>query len=235
MLYSPAANIAFAHYPKTAGHTLAGWFQKTLPDARFIDPPTVYTISHFAVRPSLERLGLSPRPRSSTRSFASLQGARPLGPGPCTLRIIGVVREPFEMLVSLYEYWRSFTFRTPPTPEFIRAARERPFREFLELAVVQGHAQNYHEFFDVGGPAWPATHLLDFEHLEPALREVCRRTEIPVPQEPLSRLNRGPNQGRDLTPYRDEAGTLIEAVRSHFRWYYTEGVHLLVRGERGAA
>ena len=44
MLYSRSANIAFAHYPKTAGHSLVAWFRETFPDAAFVDPPAVYKI-----------------------------------------------------------------------------------------------------------------------------------------------------------------------------------------------
>jgi hypothetical protein len=229
MLYSPAASLAFAHYPKTAGHSLVSWFQETFPDARFVEPPQVYTISHLPVRESLDRLGLlgePPRP-SGWQRLTSWLVAPPAAGG---LRIIGVLRDPFEMLVSLFEYWRNFAFAQPPQPLLIRTARERTFREFLALAVGTEPVQNYRDFFDVGGPAWQRTRLLDFTSLEPALAAVCREFAVPHPRTPLARRNTGPRPGRELGPYRDQAGSLEDDVRRHFNWYHASGRQLAVRG-----
>jgi hypothetical protein len=239
MLHSPAANLAFAHYPKTAGHSLVAWFRTTFPDAAFVDPPTVYTISHFAVRESLERLGLA-TPAGVTvltdgnwlqrlaRLLVGRQAPRADAGG---LRIIGVVREPFEMLVSLYEYWRTYDFHEPPVQPLICAARERPFCDFLAMAVGDYPVRTYREFFDVGGPAWPTTRLLAFESLEPALVQACREFGVPPPAESLARRNTGPRPGRDLGPYREQAAGLVAAVRRHFAWYYDEGERLMLRGD----
>jgi hypothetical protein len=237
MLISATAKIAFAHYPKTAGHTLVTWFRETFPDAAFVEPPTVYTISHFAVRESLERLGLAPPagrgrdPAAGWRRLARWLPGRPASPADAGgMRIIGVVREPFEMLVSLYDYWRHYDFHEPPQPTLIRAARERSFPEFLALAVGDHPVRSYRDFFDVGGPAWPATRLLAFESLEPALALACREFGVPPPSESLTRRNAGPRPGRDLGPYRDQAGSLVAAVQRHFAWYYDEGVRVMLRG-----
>jgi hypothetical protein len=234
MLHSPSAKLAFAHYPKTAGHSLVAWFRGAFPDATFVDPPAVYTISHFAVRESLERLGLAtPARRGSAAAWQRLARWLPGRTAPPAdaggLRIIGVVREPFEMLVSLYEYWRTYDFPEPPQPPLIRAARERSFPEFLELAVGDHPVRSYRDFFDVGGPAWPATRLLAFESLEPALAGVCREFGLPPPNS-LARRNAGPRPGRDLGPYREQAGSLVAAVQRHFAWYYDEGVRVMLRG-----
>ncbi|MFM8415757.1 MAG: hypothetical protein ACKOCX_13675 [Planctomycetota bacterium] len=235
MLYSRSANIAFAHYPKTAGHSLVAWLRQMFPDVAFVDPPPVYTISHFAVRESLERLGLAMPAAGSARGGWRRRLPRWLG-GPAApseaggLRIIGVLREPFEMLVSLYEYWRTYQFHEPPKPELIRAARERPFPEFLAMAVVDQHVRNYRDFFDVGGPAWPATRLLAFESLGPALARACREFGVPPPAEALGHCNTGPRPGRDLGPYHAAAGDLVASVRRHFAWYYDEGVRVMLRG-----
>jgi hypothetical protein len=48
MLHSPAANIAFAHYPKTAGHSLVSWFRGAFPDAAFVDPPASGRFASFS-------------------------------------------------------------------------------------------------------------------------------------------------------------------------------------------
>lgn len=44
-----------------------------------------------------------------------------------SLRVVGVMREPFEMLVSLYEYWRRDVFTNEPTEPFILLARHGEF------------------------------------------------------------------------------------------------------------
>jgi hypothetical protein len=227
MLFSPSAKLALAHYPKTAGHSLVSWFRTAFPDAAFCEPPTVYTISHLPVRESLARLERSARRR---RPLAWLTGRGERPAGRQRLRIMGVIREPFEMLVSLFEYWRSYDFPEPPQPPLIRAARERPFREFLASAVGDHPVQNYHDFFDVGGPAWADTRLLAFDALEPALAAACREFGVRPPETSLERRNVGPRPGRDLAPYRTEAGSLIAEVRRHFRWYYEEGHRLAMRG-----
>jgi hypothetical protein len=153
-----------------------------------------------------------------------------LVPERCDLRIIGVVREPFEMLISLYEYWRRYEFAEEPDADLIRAARTSTFREFLQLAVGDKLLANYETYFDIGGPAWSTTRLIDFQSLEPALHAVCLEFDIAAPAE-LRRLNFAPRQRRDVGAFLAEAGSLVFEVRSHFRWYYEEAVRIMVRGQ----
>jgi hypothetical protein len=62
MLYSPAARVAFAHYPKTAGCSMTEWFQRVFPEAAHVDPDN----PHVPVRASLNFSAWS-RSRSSVR------------------------------------------------------------------------------------------------------------------------------------------------------------------------
>ena len=227
MLYSPVSHIALAHYPKTAGCSLTDWFRGMFPDSAHTEPGNC----HMAVRESLERLGLvtdrSQRPRL-VREYLRLMDR--LVPERCDLQIIGVVREPFEMLISLYEYWRRYKFTEEPDGELIRVARTSTFREFLGLAVGEKLLANYETYFDVGGPAWPNTRLIDFLAIEPGLEAVCREFGINPPAA-LRRLNSAPRQRWDAGAYLAEAGSLVFEVRSHFRWYYEEAVRIMVRGQ----
>ena len=251
MLYSKSMDIGFAHYPKTAGHSLTRWFREVFPDAKLVEPHPVYEVNHLPVRDSLEKLGLVPPRRDPslaschrlTRACVKLSRtlvrclpaslrASIAHEKPCPTRIIGVVREPFEMLVSLFEYWRSFDFAEEPTQPLIRAARHDGFRRFLGMAVSDGGLATYESFFDMEGPASSNTRLLDFNALEPALLQVCREFGVSVPKAKLGLLNVGPSRQHDLQPYRLEAGTFMSEVRSHFRWYYEEGVHMMVTGGR---
>ena len=248
MLYSQSMNVGFAHYPKTAGHSLTKWFREVFPDARLVEPHPRYDVSHLPVRDSLEKLGLVQRRDRSlvgrnriARNCVKL--ARRLGQWlpagrdgfafagkPCATRIIGVIREPFEMLVSLFEYWRAYDFAEEPSVPLIQTARRGDFRRFLATAVGTAGLANYESFFDMHGPASANTRLLDFNSLEPALLQVCQEFDVSIPGTKLGFLNVGPSRQRDLEHYRTEAGTLLAEVRSHFRWYYDEGVHLMLKG-----
>ena len=238
MLYSPAANLGFAHYPKTAGHSLVEWFRGAFPDARFVVPDAKYPISHMSVRESLERLGHIPRRsrtlirahRNLTPIFSMLQTST-VRKSRCEMRIFGVLREPFEMLDSLYKYWRSYTFDVEPDSLLIRSARTGSFRDFLAVAVGERMLPRYEDFFDVGGPAWPTTRLLDFSNLALALAAVCREFDVAPPPESLSRRNVGPPARRDAGGPLLDAGPMAFAVRSHFDWYYRHGVRMMIRGD----
>lgn len=242
MLYSRVHNIAFAHYPKTAGHTLTEWFRSAFPDAAFAMPPEQYDVSHLPVRESLERLGLI-TPAAAARLLRHPVGrfldrvGRRLGAvgaiGRSSTRIIGVIREPFEMLVSLFEYWREFPFQVEPHDPLTVTARRGQFADFLAAVVARRGLWNYETFFDVNGPAWHSTRLVDFHDLQNGLAVVCREFEIPPPAA-LPRRNRGPTSHRDLVHYEALAGTLMEDVRRHFRWYYTTADRVVIRGDRSA-
>lgn len=234
MFYSPLGRVAFAHYPKTAGSSLLAWFHNVFPDAAYVDPG----ICHMPVRTSLEQLGLIPSLRSrnkmvreSLRLFRKIVPPNLCAQNKCDLRIIGVVREPFEMLISLYEYWRRCEFTEEPTSELISAARARSFRAFLELAIVDRHLPTYEKYFDVGGPAWASTRLLDFHSLNSALAEVCSEFGIQQPAV-LQRRNAAPRRLRPIGDYAAEAGSLVFETRKYFRWYYKEAQSVVVQGAR---
>ena len=224
MLYSRQHSIAFAHYPKTAGHSMVKWFRATFPDAAFVKPDPIHPVSHLSVRESLDALGIAPQPlrflgRSGRNAVGSL--ARHLLPFPQPqLRIIGVVREPMSMLVSLFEYWKDYDFGTEPITPLIAAAQTGSFRSFLERAILRRELPKYDNFFDVGGEVWANTRLLDLESLDDDLADLTEAWGIESPVPRLDRCNVGRRQVRDLSPYLDEAGALVNAAKSYFGWYY---------------
>lgn len=232
MLVSRNHRLAFAHYPKTAGTSLQKWFLDTCPDAELLDPDN----PHLAVSLSLKRL----RPHALQRRLGRIthRSLKLLLPATAdrycplhsSLRIVGVMRDPFEMLVSLFEFWKRDPAVAGSTDAFIGCTQHHTFRDFLAAAVIGGRIPSYEQFFDVGGPLWHNTTLLDFDSLQPALQAFCDDNGLGHAR-PLPSLNRSAGD-RDIQRYVDEAGPLMADVRRYFRWYYEQGVHLMVRGRR---
>jgi hypothetical protein len=228
MLYSPSRRLALAHFPKTAGTSLTNWFTRSFPDFVTPDPND----PHVQVLPSLRRLGLLPKPpRSRWRRLLSnvLTRGRPgrLAEG---FLIIGVLRDPFEMLVSLYAYWRRrATVQPRPPGSLAHTAATRSFRDFVVEAVVRQRLPNYHQFFGVGSVAWRHTKLLDFRSLETSLRRVCEEHGIHVPIE-LPTANVAP-QRHDLAGFHEEVSDLLPDLHARFRWYYEEADRIMVKAE----
>lgn len=234
VLHSRSARIAFAHYPKTAGHSIVDWFRRTFPDAAFVEADVPHAVSHLPVRESLLRMGVLRAPgrhvgRAARRIVRAVLPAEDVNAAG-RWRVIGVVREPLEMLVSLFEYWRDYPFAEVPSSALIRSARSGSFRDFLRQAVVRGQLPKYENFFDVGGDVWQNTRLLDFDTLDAALAAVGREWGFDVPRQGLDRLNTRSGVDRDLAAYAAEAGPMLLAVHRRFRWYYTCRSRVLVRG-----
>ena len=252
MLVSRKHKLAFAHYPKTAGSSLQRWFLDTFPDAEYVAPLNC----HLNVPSSLDLLqrrepdllqrcesdllqrcesgwwrATSRVSRELARLCRQAGMMQPRRLWPSSLRVIGAMRDPFEAIVSLYEYWKGFNFPAEPTEEFQLCARHGEFRDFLAAAVIGNGVEPYEQFFGYGGSLWANTRLLAFDALDPALEAVCEEFGLRPPKR-LSHLNVTPKrQHRDLDRYLDKAGPLMDVVRRRFRWYYEEGVHLMIRGK----
>lgn len=221
MLVSHRYKIAFAHYPKTAGSSLAQWFRETCPDAQYLCP----TNPHLAVGQSLRllRRQLVASPVGRIRDIRA-QTERRLGMRRHAWpdrrwRIFGVLREPFEMLVSLYEYWRTYPFEPGPREPLIECAIRHTFRDFIAASVMGKAVAPYDAFFDCGGPLWDRTTLLEFSSLNGDLAAFCGQAGLPATAR-LPFANRTPEMGRDMRRYAAEIGGLMDDVKRHFSWYY---------------
>jgi hypothetical protein len=216
MLYSLAANVAFAHYPKTAGSAIAEWFRRVFPDARYVKPGH----PHVDIRRSLAWLsgGRSLPPVARLRYLARASNWRlrfePRPDLPARIRIIGVVREPLEMLASLYEYWRRGDANPDARDPLVTAAWEERFTDFVGQAIG-GRLPSYDAFFDAGGPAWPNTRIVHFADVEEGVARACREFGLDVAVN-LPRKNCGTGT---RTPGELPAG-LEAAARRHFAWYH---------------
>jgi len=102
------------------------WFQRVFPDA-------VLVANHLDCKSGLRRLHLW------NRRFVWPFGSPP--------RVIGVVREPFEMLVSLYEFWQRCPNHPDPSCEIVCASRNYDFKAFLKLATDGQQVPRYEDFF----------------------------------------------------------------------------------------
>jgi hypothetical protein len=221
MLVSLRHKIAFAHYHKTAGTSIRNWFLETCPDAEYLNAAN----PHLPVRESLPllRRRLIRHPAWALR-FACASVQRSVGLKQHSLpdsewRVFGVVRDPFEMMVSLYEYWHSYPFPPGPREPLIYCAIQHTFRDFVAAAVIGRIVLPYDRFFDRGGPLWARTTLIEYDALRRALPHFCEQAGLPCTV-PLPVENRTPDMGRDLTRYAEEIGALMDDLRRHFSWYY---------------
>lgn len=210
MLYSRAHRLAFAHYPKTAGSAISVWFRRAFPDAIEVVPGE----PHVGVRRALAALG-DPWP-----VIGGLRGPQPGGRSAAReVRIIGVVRSPFEMLVSLYEYWRRLEPHPGPGNRLIDTARTGTFRQFLERAIHGRRLPRYESFFHAGGPAWARTRLIHFDAVAAGLQRVLDEFGVASDVQ-LEHRNRAPERRRPLADYEAEAGPLVLEVHRRFVWYH---------------
>jgi len=235
MLVSRRHNVALVRYPKTAGTSLHRWFMDTFPDATPVDPDN----PHLGVEMGLQMLRpvhwkrRALRLRHHSLSLLAIRPADDHRPFPGSLRIVGVLRDPLEMMASLFDYFRKASYEAEPEDSFTRCAYKGDFRDFVAAAVIGGRLLPYDRFFDVGGPTWPNTFLLDFHSLDSGLDALCSELGVPN-RHPLQWLNRLPSARPALERYREEAGPLIAEVHRYFRWYYEEGIHVVLRARRPA-
>jgi hypothetical protein len=220
MLYSLAANVAFAHYPKTAGSAIAEWFRRSFPDAQYVKPGyphvdvqrTLAWLSGGRSLPPFERI------RYVARASNWLHQTKPIPDIASRMRIIGVVREPLEMLASLYEYWRRGNTNLNPRDPLVTAAWEGRFQEFVRRAI-NGRLKSYHVFFDAGGPAWPNTRLVHFDDVACGISRACREFGLSVPVL-LPQKNCGTGTASRMAEYTRLAGPLAAEIHRHFAWYH---------------
>lgn len=226
MLFHREKLLAFAHYPKTAGVSIGAWMRQTFPGCEFVAPDN----RHLPVRRSMR--SISACGFLVSRSLPSFLTTGLVHALPKQYRIFGVIREPFEMLVSLYEFWRDKGAAwSAPRAEIVRIATSGSFRDFLGAVVRDRGLPPFEEFYDVGGPWWSNTRLLEFRSLDTDVRRLCLELHIPA-FEPLPRLNTAADRsagGRDVASYAREAGLLKAEVRRYFRWYYEHGAAAVAR------
>ncbi len=219
MLICPSSRLAFAHFAKTGGTSVARLIVQTYPDARWINPRD----THVSVGASLKRTESRTVPIRSW--LRSLRGVKPLVcairvANPRSLRVLGVVRDPFAMAVSLFDHWN----RKLPEGErhhspLASAATLGDFPEFLRiLSGDAGYFPTYREFFDEGGPLWANTHLIDFDHLEDGLAEAREKLGLALDPKALPHLNAGDPRRRQLAEREREAGDLATALRRRYAW-----------------
>lgn len=209
MLYSARHRVGYVHYPKTAGHSVSLWFKRSFPDAVYLDPPTEHSVSHLGVRPSLNLLC-----ERNTETYSAV-------------RIIGVMREPLSMMISLYKYWKTYKFSKADEelPLLIQFARHKTFAEFVDLSVDGPAVETYESFFDYRGPAWPETRIAAFESLESGLFYIVKEMNL-VSESALSRLNVGPLSHSTVHKVKRNS---VAKVQKYFSWYYETGQSILWR------
>jgi len=228
MLYSDRLGIGLARHPKTASSALTAWFLEAFSDAKASDPHD----PHLSVAESLRRFGLVAAPKARPKWHSILPKAiRPRPAFPRLRRnvtVIGVIREPFEMLVSLYSYWRRRAAERERRPGSLSyTAAHGSFRDFVVRAVIERRLPNYHDFFGVGLPEQPSLALVDFRSIRSGIETVCRDHGVPVTVD-VPVVNEAPSS-HDYDRFRNEVRFMLPAIRSRYRWYYEEAEPMLAR------
>lgn len=219
MLVSLSHNLAFVHYPKTGGMSVTDLLTSCMPDARLIDPGS----RHLDLPHGLKRLMYQNRP--IRRRLAECLG-RPIGrcdvtlPAPLELRVLGILRDPFEMTVSLFEYWgRKLPEDEKHHSPLASAATRGDFQTFLRIMASDCESfPTYRRFYDFGGPLWARTTLVDFAHLRSGLAEALARLGIKADLDRLRHLNAGNRTSERMPDFEREAGPLAGSIRRRFGW-----------------
>lgn len=231
MIYSQEHNIAFVHYPKTGGTAMFDWFTNTFPDACLVLPG----YHHVALKRGVELLKHQYETGQSLFTNFCTKCLSKLGYDNCgfnkisnQMRVIGVIRNPLEMLISLFEFYSKSPMSADDFP-MVKTAQNRNFARFVGLAVNEQQISKYEDFFDYGGRFWNNTRLIDFNNLQAGLEEVCR--EIGIPSHiPLQKLNSGSGSYKNIDEYKKEMSVNYIHFRDYFKWYYTTGVNIMVSG-----
>jgi len=219
MLVSLSHNFAFVHYPKTAGTSVIDLLTSCIPDLHLIDPSD----KHLDVQGGLKRLMLQNQP--IRRRMAAFLG-RPSGrcdvtlPAPLELRVLGILREPFEMTVSLFEHWgRALPDDEKHHSPLASAATKGDFQAFLRIMAFDDHTfPAYRTFYDFGGPLWAQTTLVDFAHLRSGLAEALAQLGIKADLDLLRHLNAGDRTPERMQSFEKQAGPLLGSIRKRFGW-----------------
>jgi len=149
MLISRQHLIAFAHYPKMAGCSVQRWFKDWFPDAVLLRPKN----PHLCVADSLKKLSRWKwtwpivRLATSQSRFALPRVRDCVEPWPMSLRVVGVIREPFEMFVSLYKYWRRDVFPIEPTEPYYSSRPPRRVSRFFSGRIDRQENVHVRRFF----------------------------------------------------------------------------------------
>jgi len=219
MLVVPSANLAFAHFPKTAGISLARLLRDRFADAGYVDPANI----HLDVRSSLRRLRLRRHPFLGWARRLRGRQERPSEIAvdrPPALRVLGVIREPLEMATSLFDFWARSPIPADQMTGPTAACKAGDFRLFLQLLCeTPGALPTYEGFFDEGGPLWPRTILVDMADLRAGLASAFARLRVDIDLDRLGRLNASERGWPDRRRLAEEAGEWGDRFRARFARY----------------
>jgi len=203
MLYIPKHHIAFVHYPKTAGTSVLHLLHGCFSDAVELGP------THCGIRESRRILR---RPKHWSRT--GFRGTR-------SLKFFGVVREPKDMLVSLFSYWGGRHTELRPEMPMHAAVLANDFEKFIHHAVLKRDLPNYRNFFDFQGSCWRATRLILFDNIRAEVAALVRDMTSVTPPE-ISSYNSSPADPIKQEEYRGLAyGKFAGHITEYFKWYYS--------------
>ncbi len=201
MLYSSSHNFVFVHIAKNGGQSIK---QILLPyTIKGSRSTTARLISKFPFRQEPEQLYYPPHASAQwlRRRIGAERYDRAFS--------FAIVRNPFDQMVSRYEY-----IRLKATHHAHEAANRLGFKEFLKYQKRRN--LNYFRpqlsYVSEGGGSVIVSKLYRFEDFDNVLPDVCQRLGLPAPE---SVPHKNPSKRESLVKYYDDE--TIDMIRKSFR------------------
>ena len=190
MYYSAKFNLCFFHTPKTGGTSFREWLKEGISDLELVINKRYHeTLSETA------------------KVFKDFDNTR----------IVTILRNPFDLVVSTYFYWRKFPkdYRN----ERVQMAHKSEFNDFVKWFVV--NRDNYKTFLEVDGKIPVNIRFIRLENLIEESQEVFDGLGMNLDASKIKHKNKSKHKPSSCY-FTSETITLI---KNRYRWVFDTGFY----------